>query len=57
MHYKDKTVIQTYVSNELLEKLKIYARKENRTVSNCVNNLICKYVAEQEKQEGNNANI
>ena len=54
MHYKDKTVVQTYVSNELLEKLKIYAKKENRTVSNCVNNLICKYVAEQEKQEGDN---
>lgn len=57
MHYKDKTVVQTYVSTELLEKLRIYAKKENRTVSNCVNNLICKYVAEQEKQEGNNANI
>ena len=54
MHYKDKTVVQTYVSNELLEKLKIYAKKENRTVSNCVNNLICKYVAEQEQIDKEN---
>ena len=58
MHYKDKTVVQTYIPNEVLEKLKYYAQKENRTVSNCISNIIQKYVCEQEKQEEtNNADV
>ena len=57
MHYKDKVVLQTYTSEELHDKLKYFAKKENRTISNLLHVLIQKYVMEQELQEKNDANV
>ena len=55
--YKDKTVIQTYLPTETYTKLKEFADKDNRSLSNFVRVLLEKYVVEQELQEKNDANV
>ena len=50
MHYKDKTVIQVYIANDTLEELKKCAKEDARTVSNFVNMLITKHIAEKSKE-------
>ena len=57
MHYRDKVVLQTYTSEELHDRLKYFAMKENRTISNLLHVLIQKYVTEQELREKNDANV
>ena len=51
MNYKDKTVIQTYISKDLQEKLKQCAEKENRTLSNLVSVILQEYVESQKSKE------
>lgn len=59
MHYKDKTVLQVYLTNDLLSSLKKYAAEDNRSVSNFVNVILQSYVTErnnkgENKHEHNN---
>lgn len=49
----NKPLLKSYIKQELYNKLKILATKENRSVSNLVETILEKSIREYEKQHGN----